>query len=113
MSQAIHYIDKSSKNLNDTIANQANNIPLDNILNKAALLTGLAKACNFPSYFAHNWDSAWDCLTDSDVEHLQLDLTAINQIHTEDFTVFKSIIEDAYKDFGKPQLWIVVASEDE
>ncbi len=76
------------------------------------LCYSLAKACHFPSYFAHNWDSAWDCLTDSDVSHLQLCLVGVEKINTEDLNVFRSIIEDAYKDFGKPQLWIVVPSED-
>ena len=48
----------------------------------------------------------------SDNEYLTLDLTAVKNMNTEDFNIFKSIIEDAFKEFGKPQLWIVVASDD-
>lgn len=116
MSQAIYYINQNGINqkgttLSDSIPEQAVNIPIGKVLDKETLLASLAKACDFPSYFAHNWDSAWDCLTDSDVTHLQLSLTKTETINTEDFNVFKSIIEDAYKDFGKPQLWVVFSSE--
>ena len=116
MSQAIHYVDQDSINQNGTalsavIPTQAVTIPACDPLDKAMLLASLARACHFPSYFSHNWDSAWDCLTDSDVTHLTLDLTVIKKINTEDFNIFKNIIEDAYRDFGKPQLWIIVSSE--
>lgn len=122
MTQAIYYVNQSSigRNLvkgkssktSATIPEQAIIIHMEERLNKETLLSSLAKACNFPSWFGHNWDAAWDCLTDSDIEHLALDLTAVKNINTEDFNVFKSIIEDAFKEFGKPQLWIVVASDD-
>lgn len=112
-SQAIHYVSQDPINQNGTalsavIPTQAVTIPACDTLDKTTLLMSLARACHFPSYFSHNWDSAWDCLTDSDVQHLVLDLTVIKKINTEDFTIFKSIIEDAYSDFGKPQLWIIV-----
>ena len=121
MSQAIYYIDQSCEHasnqngtaLKATIPAQAVNIAIDEILNKTTLLTSLGYACDFPSYFSHNWDSAWDCLTDSDVTCLTLDLTSIKKINTEDFNVFKTLIEDAYRDFGKPQLWIMVSPEDD
>lgn len=117
MSQAIHYIDKNSNQnataLSASIPTQAVTIAADEVLNKNTLLTNLANACDFPSYFSHNWDSAWDCLTDSDVTHLMLDLTSVKKIDTEDFNVFKSIIEDAYTDFGKPQLWVIMPSTDD
>ena len=113
MSQAIHYIDKNSNQnataLNASIPTQAVTIAADEVLNKNTLLTNLANACDFPSYFSHNWDSAWDCLTDSAVTHLMLDLTSVKKIDTEDFNVFKSLIEDAYTDFGKPQLWVIMS----
>ncbi len=112
MSQAIYYIDKDGVEA-ISIPKQALTIPVAKNLNKEALLTGLAKAGNFPSYFAHNWDAAWDCLTDSEITHLQLDLTEVEQINTEDFNVFKGIIKDAYRDFGQPQLWVVVASQED
>ena len=117
-SQAIHYVSQDPINQNGTalsavIPTQAVTIPACDTLDKTTLLTSLARACDFPSYFSHNWDSACDCLTDSDVRHLVLDLTVIKKINTEDFTIFKSIIEDAYSDFGKPQLWIIVPFEND
>ena len=105
-------INQSDSSLTDSIPKQALNIPIDDVLNKETLLHGLATAANFPSYFAHNWDSAWDCLTDSDITHLTLYLNGIEKINSEDFNAFKRLIEDAYKDFGKPQLWIIEASDD-
>jgi len=105
-------INQSDSALIDSIPEQALNIPIGNVLDKETLLNSLAKVANFPSYFAHNWDSAWDCLTDSDITHLTIYLNGVEKINTEDFNVFKRLIEDAYKDFGKPQLWIVAASDD-
>lgn len=105
-------INQSDSALIDNIPEQALNIPIGNVLDKETLLNSLAKVANFPSYFAHNWDSAWDCLTDSDITHLTLYLNGVEKINTEDFNIFKRLIEDAYKDFGKPQLWIVAASDD-
>ena len=122
MNQAIYYIKKNDVNQNAIaqkdealihhIPKHATNIPIGDVLNKETLLHGLAKAANFPSYFAHNWDSAWDCLTDSDITDFTLYLNAVEKINSEDFNAFKRLIEDAYKDFGKPQLWIIEASDD-
>ncbi len=122
MNQAIYYIKKNDVNQNaiaqkdealiHRIPKHATNIPIGDVLDKETLLNGLAKAANFPSYFTHNWDSAWDCLTDSDITHLTLYLNGIEKINSEDFNAFKRLIEDAYKDFGKPQLWIIEASDD-
>ncbi len=107
MSQAIYYVDKDSENFT-SIPAQAIPIIIDKELNKYILLKSIAKACDFPAYFGHNWDALWDCLTDVEVRYLRLDLTEVKQINTEDFNTFKSIIEDAYNDFGQPQLWVVV-----
>ncbi|WP_367111329.1 barstar family protein [uncultured Psychrobacter sp.] len=111
MSNAIHYINKNHAELKATehasIPEQAIDVVVGTVLDKVNLLKALDKALSFPNYFAHNWDSAWDCLTDSDAEHLRLDLTDVQQINNEDFEVFKSMIEDAYRDFGRPQLWVV------
>ncbi len=96
----------------NSIPEQAINISIGEVLDKQTLLTSLANACDFPSYFSHNWDAAWDCLTDSEIGHLKLDLTQVKNINTEDFNSFKRIIEDAYRDFGRPQLWIIVAEND-
>ncbi len=107
MSKAIYYVDKKGDEP-DNIPEQAIVIPIGEELNKETLLTSIAQACDFPSYFGHNWDALWDCLTDSEVKYLQLDLTGVERINTEDLNVFKSIIEDAYRDFGQPQLWVLV-----
>lgn len=122
MNQAIYYIKKNDVNQNAIaqkdealihhIPKHALNIPIGDVLDKETLLNSLAKVANFPDYFAHNWDSAWDCLTDSDITHLTLYLNAVEKINSEDFNAFKRLIEDAYKDFGKPQLWIIEASDD-
>lgn len=106
MSQSIIYIKQDSEDF-DSIPKQAIVIPIGEVLDKKILLASIAKACDFPSYFGNNWDALWDCLTDSDIEYLKLDLTAIKQINTEDFNVFKGIVENAYDDFGKPQLWVI------
>ena len=123
INQAIHYVNQSHVNqgqinqngtaLGTSIPAQAVTIAVGDTLEKTELLTSLGQACDFPSYFSHNWDSAWDCLTDSEAVHLKLDLTDVKKINTEDFNVFKSIIEDAFREFGKPQLWVIVPSEDE
>ena len=105
-------INQSDSALIDNVPEQALNIPIGDVLDKDTLLTSLAKVANFPDYFAHHWDSAWDCLTDSDITHLTLYLNGVEKINTEDFNVFKRLIADAYKDFGKPELWIVAASDD-
>lgn len=122
MNQAIYYIKKNDVNQNAIaqkdealihhIPKHAINIPIGDVLDKETLLKSLAKVANFPSYFAHNWDSAWDCLTDSDITDFTLYLNEVEKINSEDFNVFKRLIEDAYKDFGKPQLWIIEASDD-
>ena len=106
MSQAIIYVNKNDA---DSIPKQAININIniEDELNKETLLTSIAKAGDFPAYFGHNWDALWDSLTDSEIKYLQLDLTAVEKINTEDFNMFKSIIEDAYRDFGQPQLWVI------
>ena len=109
-SQAIIYVDCNNPDAIDNIPKQASSLLIEEVLDKQTLLASLAQAGEFPSYFAHNWDSAWDCLTDSNIEHLILDLSEVNKINTEDFNVFKSLIEDAYADFGKPQLWVIVAA---
>lgn len=111
MSDAIHYSAVNEDGRTTTpIPEQAVDILVGEILDKARLLTALDNALNFPDYFAYNWDSLWDCLIDSTAEHLKLDLTEVKQVNTEDFNIFKSIIEDAYRDFGRLQLWIVVSN---
>lgn len=106
MSQAIYYIERNS-DAYDSIPEQAIPIIIGDKLNKDTLLTSIAKACDFPAYFGHNWDALWDCLTDTRIKYLQLNLSDIEKINTEDFNMFKSIIEDAYNDFGQPQLWVI------
>lgn len=106
-SQAIIYIDANNPDAMDTLPKQATHLVVEDVVDKQTLLASLAQAGDFPSYFAHNWDSAWDCLTDSDIEYLVLDITKVKEVNAQDFNTFKSLIEDAYNDFGKPQMWVV------
>lgn len=107
-SGAIHYTEEASVVPKDAIP-----LPIVKVLNKTNLLTALADAGNFPSYFSHNWDSAWDCLTDSEVECLQLDLTSLSEIDAPTLSTFIDIVEEAYESYGKPQLWVIVNHLDE
>lgn len=115
MSQAIYHIaategaDNTTSNTTAPIPDDAIAIKVDpnTLVDKQTLLSSLAIACNFPDYFSNNWDSAYDCLTDSDTRHFKLDLHDAEKINTEDLNAFRSLIEDAYEDFGKPQLWII------
>ena len=91
MSQAIYYIERNSEAY-ESIPEQAIAIVINDELNKDTLLTSMAKACDFPDYFGHNWDALWDCLTDTRIKYLQLNLSDIEKINTEDFNMFKSII---------------------
>ncbi|WP_296244171.1 MULTISPECIES: hypothetical protein [unclassified Psychrobacter] len=59
----------------------------------------------------HNWDSAWDGLTNIDITDFTLYLNKVEKINTEDFNVFKPIIKDACEDFGELRLWIVGDSD--
>lgn len=116
--QAINYVtttvcdnqkdagDKSQMSLND-IPSNALAITTGDIVDKTTLLSGLNSVAHFPEYFAHNWDSAFDCLTDSNIEQLTLDLRQAKSINTEDLNAFRGIIEDAFEDFGKPKLWVI------
>lgn len=104
MSQAIIYVDYINLVPEHTI-----DIAIGDVVDKATILTALAQACDFPSYFAHNWDSAWDCLTDSSVTQLQLCLAGTKEINYDDLDSFKQLIVDAFRDFGKPQLWIIAS----
>ena len=116
MSQAIHYIkqDHISQNgtaLHASIPTEAVTIRVGDSLDKTALLSSLATTRDFPVIFHITGTVHGTCLTDSDARHLILDLTVIKKINTEDFNVFKTIIEEAYQTFGKPQLWIIVPLE--
>lgn len=112
MNKAIYYIDQSSTERSSTVPEQVVNIPIGDVFEKSTFLPALAEVCNFPSYFGHNWDAVWDCLTDSEVTHLKLNLTDVKKVNHDDLNSFKSVIEDAYNDFGKPQLWIIMAPVD-
>lgn len=103
ISRAIHYVDDVS-----LVPETAVRFSVGERLDKSTLLNALALAGQFPSYFAHNWDSAWDCLTDSEVEDLQLDLTQVSEIDEQVLATFITLIEDAYASYAKPVLWIVM-----
>ena len=102
MSQAIFYTDDVSLVPDDAVA-----LTVGKVCDKTTLLSALGQACQFPTYYSLNWDSAYDCLTDSKVTALQISLASTDQIEHKDLSIFKTLIEDAYEQFGKPKLWIV------
>lgn len=102
MSQAIFYVPDSN-----AVPSGAIKLTVGAVCNKTTLLTALGQACDFPSYYSLNWDSAYDCLTDSEIYALQLSLVGSRQVEQDDLATFKRIIEDAYEQFSKPILWIV------
>ena len=104
MSQAIFYTDDISLVPDDAVA-----LRVGEICDKATLLVALGQACHIPTCYSLNWDSAYDCLTDREVTAPQISLASTYQIDNKDLSVFKTLIEDAYEQFGKPQLWIVSA----
>ncbi len=76
-------------------------------VNKKTLLQALGETCAFPEHYALNWDAAWDCLHDVDINHLLLDLRHAEKIDQRDFKGFSSLIIDAFDAWQQPQLWVV------
>lgn len=103
---AIHY--RRSK---EQLPSQAIELQVGGVVNKKSLLNALGEACQFPEYYGKNWDAAWDCLHDVDVEHLVLDLQAIQQLDKAALKDFISLINDAYDAWQQPQLWIIQQAE--
>ncbi len=101
MNQAVYYINDTN-----SVPENVVKLPVTKIINKITLLASLAKACDFPNYFAYNWDSAWDCLTDSSVNALLLDLSEASMIDRKDLMAFIYLLEDAYEVYARPYLWI-------
>lgn len=81
---------------------------IGNTLNKSQILTALGEACQFPDYYNRkSWDAAWDCLQDSEVKHLLLDLHGVTQLDKAALKELISLIIDAYDAWQQPQLWII------
>lgn len=104
MMAAVHFIDDVAHAPPNATAL---NTPAE--INKSTLLSALASACNFPSYFGHNWDAAWDALSEQPHAHLLLDLRHACTIDERDLNAFIDLIADACELNGQPQLWIVQA----
>lgn len=99
---AIHYIDCPQ-----AAPAPAVRLETGDKINKASLLNALAQACRFPAYFGHNWDSAWDCLCDSQIQHLLLQVDADNTVNLDETAAFIALIEESWQLHGKPQLWLI------
>lgn len=69
-------------------------------LDKASLLQALAEALQFPDYFGHNWDAAWDCLTaldwpPGDAIALLLPLEPGLAVDDDDLALFIDLLAEA------------------
>ena len=68
------------------------------LVNKQTLLTELAQVLSFPEYFGHNWDAAWDCLTELSFEKgpiiLELDLTG-KSVDEHELAIFTELLDEA------------------
>lgn len=69
-------------------------------LNAKCLMAGLAQALEFPEYFGHNWDAAWDCLTDltwakDQHRHLQLHIDSATEVDEDALSMLIELLGDA------------------
>lgn len=87
-------------------------------LDKQQLLAALAETLQFPGYFGHNWDAAWDCLTDlnwqdTDAITLQLPLSQQQPVETDDLEIFLELLAEAaeYWQAQQHQLALVVVTQ--
>ncbi len=68
-------------------------------LDKASLLAALGDALNFPAYFGHNWDAAWDCLVSLDwpepERRLHLHIARGLEVDEEALAVFIDLLAEA------------------
>lgn len=102
-SPAIQY--RSSK---EQAPAQAIELNIGSSVDKNRILTALGEACRFPDYYnSKSWDAAWDCLQDSEIEHLVLDLQGVDQLNKTALKEFINLIVDAYDAWQQPQLWII------
>ncbi|HSC85025.1 MAG TPA: barstar family protein [Pseudomonas sp.] len=72
----------------------------DSVLNKHSLLGALATALHFPAHFGHNWDAAWDCLseldwTDRRAYTLQLNIAAESRVDEPELATFIDLFSEA------------------
>lgn len=83
-------------------------VPAERPLDKQLLLQALADALQFPDYFGHNWDAAWDCLSGLDWSHgnaitLLLPLPYGQQVDADDLAIFIDLLAEAAEDWQQRQ----------
>ncbi|UJF24805.1 barstar family protein [Suttonella sp. R2A3] len=98
----VHYISSDEQ-----APAQAKKLAINTEVTKYGLLKALAESCQFPGYFGHNWDAAWDMLSDYACDDLLLDLRPASEINETELYAFIDLIADACELNGKPQLWII------
>lgn len=87
---------------------QANPLLINTKIDKSSLLSALAIALNFPDYFGHNWDAAWDLLADNQVTALSLIIHAEDVVDLADFKTFIELLAEAFSTYQKPALWLFI-----
>ena len=67
---------------------------------RESLLTALSETLSFPDYFGHNWDAAWDCLSEQvwpsgqlHILHLRIEADAF--LAETDVQTFVELMDDA------------------
>ncbi len=69
-------------------------------VDRKALLIELTRTFNFPGYFGHNWDAAWDCLSElswsaNRLQILHLRIDSESSISENDLSIFVELMNDA------------------
>lgn len=82
----------------------------DGVLNKATILANLADTLDFPDWFGHNWDAAFDCLLDWAEQHapqptLYFLVHPGGAVEETDLVTFCDVLQDVVEQqmqLGKP-----------
>jgi len=74
--------------------------PSLDVVVRESLLNALSETLHFPDYFGHNWDAAWDCLSEQvwsdnkrQIIHLRIDADTF--LAESDLHTFVELMDDA------------------